>query len=173
MSRIIAILAVLILVGTAGAEEPEALRDARQIYASLKHPTENQRVAYVTKLVRLRESLTRNDGEVFNAIDAEVVKHPMPASAITPQLARRLVGRWQSPRHPYFYHADGTWASDDNTPQDTGGTWRMEGNQFYKNFRGDAPSSGETIILLTSKDFVYGIAPYYHRRGKAFPWGGR
>ena len=136
----------------------------------LRHPGENERVAYVTRLVRLRETYTRKDAEIMFAIDAEIVRHPMPAGADARLLAKRLIGRWQSPRHPYFYHADGTWASDDNTPKDTGGTWRIEGNRFFQNYRVLSPSRGETIILLTDKDFVYGKTPFYLRRGTAFPW---
>ena len=69
-----------------------------------------------------------------------------------------------------FYRADGTWASDDDTSQDTGGTWRIEGNRFFQNDRVLPPSPGETIILLTDADFVYGTNPYYLRLGTAFPW---
>jgi hypothetical protein len=56
--------------------------------------------------------------------------------------------------------------------QDTGGTWRIEGNRFFQNYRGEAPDRGEIIILLTDADFVYGAGPhpYYLRRGTAFPW---
>jgi len=61
---------------------------------------------YVTRLVRLRERLIRADTEALDAIDAEVIRHPMPADAAPPDLAKRLIGRWQSPRRPYFYHAN-------------------------------------------------------------------
>jgi hypothetical protein len=96
----------------------------------------------------------------------------MPPTADSRELSKRLVGRWQSPRRPYFYHADGTWASNDDTPQDTGGTWRIERNRFFQNYRGEAPADGEIIILLTDTDFVYGPGPhpYYLRKGTAFPW---
>ncbi len=105
------------------------------------------------------------------AIDAEVRRHPMPeAAAGKKTLAKRLVGRWQSPRRPYFYHPDGTWVSDEDAPGSTGGTWQIDGNKFFQNYRGMAPDKGEAIILLTDTDFVYGDAPYYLRRGTAFPW---
>jgi hypothetical protein len=108
----------------------------------------------------------------MEAIDAEVIRHPMPAALDTQVFVKRLIGRWQSPRRPYFYHADHTWASDGDTPEATGGTWRIESNKFFQNYRGDTPDPGEIIILLTATDFVYGthIAPYYLRRGTEFPW---
>ena len=172
MSRIIVTLAVCFLAATASAEEPPQLRGLRRAYNKLQHPSEAQRIAYVTLLVRLRESFTRKDDAALDAIDSEVVSHPMRASANARELSKRLVGRWQSPRHAYFFHADGTWSGDDDTPVDTGGTWRIEGNQFFENFRYQTPASGETLILLTATDLVFGTheGPYYLRRGKVFPW---
>lgn len=173
MSRTLLLIAVFALATPAATEEPKSLREARQAYRLLPHPGEAQRVAYVTELVRLREGFTRRDAEALDAIDAEVLRHPMPVSAATPSLAKRLVGRWQSPRRPYFYHADGTWASNDDTPESTGGTWRIDDNRFFQDYRGSVPSAGETLILLTDSDFVFGTSashPYYLRRGKAFPW---
>ena len=38
------------------------------------------------------------------------------------------------------------------------------------NYRTLAPDKGETVILLTDTDFVYGDAPFYLRRGTVFPW---
>ena len=173
MIRILFILGILTMARTATAVEPKALLAARQSYESLPHPSEKQRVTYVTKLVRLRETFTRRDEEELDAIDSEVVKHPMPVSAVTPSLAKRVVGRWQSPRRPYFYHADGTWLSNEDIPGETGGTWHIDGNQLFQNYRGEANVSGETIILLTDTDFIFGseqLHPYYLRRGDAFPW---
>jgi hypothetical protein len=167
----IAVAAILVAI-SATAEEPKEFGDARREFDSRQHPTEADRVRYVTRLVRLRESFTRADLAELDAIDAEIIRHPMPATADSGELSKRLVGRWQSPRRPYFYHADGTWAANDDTPQDTGGTWRIEGNRFFQNYRGEAPDRGEIIILLTDTDFVYGpgLHPYYLRRGNAFPW---
>jgi hypothetical protein len=166
------VLAAILVAISATAEEPKELRDARREFESLKHPTEADRVRYVTRLVRFRESFTRADIAAINGIDAEIVRHPMPVTADSRQLSKRLVGRWQSPRRPYFYHADGTWAANEDTLEDTRGTWRIEGNQFFQNYRGERPAQGETIILLADTDFVYGngSTPYYLRRGTAFPW---
>src|SRR5215475_11036813 len=170
MVRVATVVALIAIVTAAHAAEPKELRETRREFESLRHPTEADRVRYVTRLVRLRESFTRADYKIMESIDAEVIKHPMPATADVARLRKRLIGRWQSPRRPYFYHADGTWFSDEDAPGNTGGTWRIEGNRFFQNHPSLAPSTGETIFLLTDTDFVYGDAPYYLRRGTAFPW---
>jgi len=172
MVRVAILVAASAVLSAANADEPKQLRDARREFESLKHPTEADRVLYVTRLVRLRESFTRADYKILETIDAEVIRHPMPKAVDAGMLRKRLVGRWQSPRRPYFYHADGTWASNEDISESTGGTWRIDGNQFFQNYRGDTPAPGENIILLTSTDFVYGSgrAPYYLRSGTAFPW---
>jgi len=172
MVRVARVVAAIAIVAAAHGAEPKELRDARREFESLKHPAEADRVRFVTRLVRLRESFTRADSKIMEVIDAEVIKHSMPATADAARLRRRLIGRWQSPRRPYFYHADGTWASDEDTPESTGGRWRIEGNRFFQDYRDDKPAAGEKIILLTSTDFVYGTdrAPYYLRRGTVFPW---
>ncbi|MGZ4965519.1 MAG: hypothetical protein ACXWC8_23445 [Limisphaerales bacterium] len=170
--EILLITVAIASVSAAAAAEPLGLRDAKREFKSIKYPTEVDRVRYVTRLVRLRESFTRKDFEIMSAIDAEVIRHPMPKVAAAQSLSKRLIGRWQSPRRAYFYHANGTWASDEDTPQNIDGTWRIEGNRFFQNYRGEGPDRGEKIILLTATDFVYGTkrAPLYLRRGTAFPW---
>jgi hypothetical protein len=154
------------------AQEPKEIRIARKDYEALQHPTEADRIRYVTRLVRLRESYTRADDKIMEAIDTEIIRHPMLSTANSRTLAKLLIGQWQSPRHSYFYHADGTWASDDDITVATSFTWRIDHNKFFQNYAGETPDPGQTIILLTSTDFVYGIhiAPYYLRRGTAFPW---
>src|SRR5256885_1583021 len=105
--RIVIIMAVVLATAVPG-QEPKGFRDARGQFESLKHPTEADRVRYITGLVRLRESFPRADAEIMHAIDTEVVRHPMPDTADVRVLVQRLAGRWQSPRRPYFYHRDGT-----------------------------------------------------------------
>ena len=171
IARITIIGAAIIINGSALAQAPKELIDARRRFEALKHPTEADRVRYVTGLVRLRETFTRKQAQMMFAIDAEVRRHPLPAAAANSKaLIERLIGRWQSPRRPYFYHADGTWFSDEDAPGNTGGTWRIQGNRFFQNYRTLAPDRGATIILLTDADFVYGDAPFYLRRGTVFPW---
>src|SRR2546423_7963850 len=104
MVRVATLLTAIAIAAAADAAEPKGLRDARRHFEALKHPTEIDRVRYVTRLVRLRESFTRADDKILEAIDAEIIKHPMPATDDTAALRKRLVGRWQSPRRPYFYH---------------------------------------------------------------------
>jgi hypothetical protein len=114
MVRVAILVAVSAILSAANADEPKELRDARRGFESLKHPTEADRVLYVTRLVRLRESFTRADYKILETIDAEVIRHPMPTAVDAGVLRKSLVGRWQSPRRPYFYHADGTWASNED-----------------------------------------------------------
>ena len=60
-TRIAMVVAVILVAMSATAGEPKALRDARRKFDSLQHPIEADRVRYVTRLVRLRESFTRAD----------------------------------------------------------------------------------------------------------------
>jgi len=154
------------------AEEPKELSHLRREYQLLKHASEADRVRYITRLVRLRETFSRLDEVALLAIDAEIIRHPMSSAVDSKALSKTLVGQWQSPRHSYFYHNDGTWASDEDIPMATGGTWRIERNRFFQNYHGNQPDPGNTIILLTDTDFIYGteIAPYYLRKGTVFPW---
>jgi hypothetical protein len=171
VTRVTVLGALIVAAASAVAQQPKQLVDARREFEALKHPSEADRIRYVTRLVRLRETFTRAQADIMSAIDAEVRRHPMPqAAAHAETLRKRIIGRWQSPRRPYFYHADGTWLSDEDTSGNTGGTWRIERNKFFQNY-GEAPNKGgETIILLTDTDFVDGDAPFYLRRGTAFPW---
>jgi len=165
------ILLLLAMVIIAAADERRELRDLRSDFERITKPSETDRVRYVTSLVRLRESYTRADAAIMDQIDAEIERHPMPANVNSKTLVRRLIGQWQSPRHAYFYYANGTWASDDDTPKQTAGTWRIQGNRFFQNYKGMDPDSGGIIILLTDTDFIY-EGPYYLRRGTIFPWRG-
>ncbi len=172
------ILAAFLVATSVAAEEPKELRDARRQFESLRHPSEAERVAYITRLVRLRESFTRADYKKMEAIDAEVIRHPMPPGVDSAELRKRMVGRWTSPRHSYLYRADGTWTmlpEFEDGLQATHGVWHIEGNKFFQNALvqpPEAPDTGETIITLTKTDFVWSTtkAPYYMRRGDVFPW---
>jgi hypothetical protein len=173
MFRIATLLGVLGVIATAKAAEPMKLQELRREYQSLKHPNEPDRVRYITRLVRFRESFTRADADMMFAIDKEIIRHPMPAPA-DPQLAKKIVGKWTSPRHQYLYRADGTWTMLPefiDGQKSTHGIWRVDGNQFSQGMS-EADAERETIILLTSTDFVWStrVAPYYMRRGDVFPW---
>jgi hypothetical protein len=171
-------LSAMFSVATLLADEPKQLIELRQRFEAIHHLSEADRVRYITALVRLRESLTRADVDKMNAIDAEVMRHPMPPNVDSAALRKQIVGRWRSPRHSYIYRADGTWTiSDDGKDGDETalhGLWRIEGNKFF--WRAIAVpkdvETEETIIILTETDFVWGthIAPYYMRRGDVYPW---
>ena len=178
LSARIAILGIaLVAITSAVAEEPKDLVEIRRKFESLKHPTERDRVRYITRLVRLRETFTRAQAESMSAIDAEVIKHPMPADVDAAKLRKRLIGQWRSPRHSYLYRAEGTWTMLPEIidgEQSTHGVWRIEGNKFFKHASVESPESdtGKTIIILTDTDFVWSthVAPYYMRRGDVYPW---
>lgn len=133
---------------------------------------------YITALVRLRETFTRADYKKMEAIDAEIIKHPMPPDVDSAALHKSVVGRWTSPRHRYLYRADSTWTmlpEFEDGYQATHGVWHIEGNKFFQNAvmqPPEPPDKGETVIILTDTDFVWSthIAPYYMRRGDIFPW---
>jgi hypothetical protein len=174
----IAIIAsTMFSIAAVSANEPKELVELRQRFEALKHPSEADRIRYITALVRLRESFTRADADKMRAIDAEIIKHPMPFEVDSAALRKHIVGRWRSPRHSYLYRADGTWTTSDFTDANEAtprGLWRIEGNKFFHRML-DEPSeaeTGRTIIILTDTDFVSGthIALYYMRRGAVYPW---
>jgi hypothetical protein len=173
-----AFLAIAILATTsATGQEPTELVEARRKFVSLKHPTEADRVRYITRLVRLRESFTRAQADLMFAIDGAVIKHPMPVDVDIAKLRKRLVGQWTSPRHSYLYRADGTWTMLPEVidgEKTTHGVWHIQGNKFFQHASVESAESdtGETIIILTDTDFVWSTekAPYYMRRGDVYPW---
>jgi hypothetical protein len=170
-------LSAIFLVAPVSADEPKQLIELRQRFEAIQHPSEADRVRYITALVRLRESLTRADADKMQAIDAEVIRHPMPVNANSAALRKQIVGRWRSPRHSYVYRADGTWTMADFTDANEAtphGVWRIEGNKFFRRTLDEPLESerGETVIILTDTDFVWSthVAPYYMRRGDVYPW---
>ena len=168
---------VVLFAASAAAQEPEPLVALRGRFDSLQHPTEAERVQYITALVRLRESFTRVDYKKMEAIDSEIIKHPMPAGVDAAKLRERLVGHWTSPRHGYLYRADGTWTMLPEVidgEESTHGLWHIDGNKFFQHASVESPESdtGEIVIVLTETDFVWSThrAPYYMRRGDVYPW---
>ena len=157
------IIALTIAVTAFAAEEPAELSNARKEFAA--HPTEAARVQYITKLVQLREKILAAHRDGWEAIDAEIVRHPMSGAADS----KLLVGQWASPRHLYLYRADGTWTMDDeglDLAVATRGTWRIEGNNYFQGFSRDSPFDRYTIILLTKEYFVFD--GYILKRGAHF-----
>jgi hypothetical protein len=84
------------------------LAQAKRDYEKTPHPSEAARSNYITRLVRLREQAARQKTKEWQAIDAEIKRHPAPESG-GKTYASLLVGRWESPRHDYLFRADGTW----------------------------------------------------------------
>ena len=158
-----AVVALAIALTVSAAEELPGLRDARRDFEA--HPTEVARVRYITKLVRLREKILAGHRDGWEAIDAEIIRHPMPGAADS----KLLVGQWASPRHLYLYRADGTWTMDDeglDLAIATHGTWRIQGNNYFNAFSGDSRPARHTIIILTREYFVFD--GYILRRGTHF-----
>ncbi len=178
LTRIATLVVASFYVATVAADEPKRLVDLRQRFHALQRSTESDRVRYITALVRLRESFTRADYKKMEAIDAEIITHPIPPDVDSADLRKRIFGRWMSPRHSYLYRADGTWTmlpEFEDGYQATHGVWHIEGNKFFQNALvqpPEPPDKGETVIILTDTDFVWNthIAPYYMRRGDVFPW---
>ena len=98
----IAILSVMIALATSrAAEEPQELREARREYEA--SPSEGARIRFVIHLARLRDRLVREHKEGWQAVDAEVVRHPMASNVDSQLLRKRVVGKRASPRHSYLY----------------------------------------------------------------------
>jgi hypothetical protein len=172
--RVTALLIAIGIVSLAKGDEPKQLTAARREFESLQHPTETDRIRYITRLVRLRDSFTRLEADKMMAIDKEVIRHPMPVPSDPNELVKRIAGKWTSPRHQYLYRADGTWTmlpEFEDGHRATHGIWRVERNQFSEGIS-EADASHETIILLTATDFVWSTrkSPFYMRRGDVFPW---
>ncbi len=138
-----------------GKQYLDALEKAKNDYEKISNPSEAARSDYITRLVRLREKAAGLNTDEWQAIDAEIKRHPAPSNADSKILSRLRVGKWQSPRHEYLYRANGTWtmlpAKLGGEPN-TNGTWRIQGNQYFD-------SVGEerryALILVTKKDFVF------------------
>jgi hypothetical protein len=131
-----------------------ALAKAKREFEKIPKPSEAARIDYVTRLLLLREKAARaKKTDEWKAIDAEIFRHPAPASD-EKGLADRLVGEWASPRHEYRYRPDGTWTmlpEDDGT---THGKWRIEGNQYVTTNSLDTVTDRFTVIMITKKYFV-------------------
>jgi hypothetical protein len=132
-----------------------ALEKANLDYEKMPHPGEAARSDYITRLVQLREKAAQLKTNEWQAIDAEVKRHPAPESGGKTYFSL-LVVRWESPRHDYLYRADGTWTMLPEEKDVTHGRWRIEGNQFFDAAATEPPGTSQyTIILITKKDFVF------------------
>jgi hypothetical protein len=92
-----------------GARYVRALEQIKRDFDKISRPSEADRSAYITRLVRLREEASRASNYTWQAIDDEIKQHPAPSDSNSKTLSSFLGGKWESPRHDYLYRADGTW----------------------------------------------------------------
>lgn len=153
MNRTIATTLLLVLLGTnLFATEPKELQTARERFQRSPHPSEADRQRYIISLAGLRDRFAeaRKTAD-WQAVDAEIRRHPAPKNSDSNALSKILVGEWASPRHEYLFRANGTWTMLPETIdgfKSTHGRWRIEGNQFFE-------LSQYTIILLTQHHFIF------------------
>jgi hypothetical protein len=160
-SRAATIAAFLVLALPGLAQEPVELQEARAEYGKGAQ-TESMRSSYVTNLVRMRERMAASHDKAWQAVDAEIMRHPAPPDSAT--FSRIMLGKWRSPRHDYVYRSDGTWSMLPAEPDATKGTWRFEGNVCVeKNILG---TYRYTTLLLTPTDYVCtdGKVVFYRKR---------
>jgi hypothetical protein len=139
-----------------GARYAQTLSEMQRAYGKIAHPGEAARAAYIIRLIRLREKAARVKSDAWQAIDAEIKRHPAPVDSDSAALSSLRVGEWESPRHEYLYRADGTWTMTPVEPDATRGTWRIEGNRYFETVATEPPRSFQyTIILITKYDFVF------------------
>jgi hypothetical protein len=170
-------LALALLVGSAALlRADDAPPELKAIEAKYDLATidshEAKRDKYIMELAALHWHLVRHDLPGIDAVDFEINRHPMPATADSKKLTKLRVGTWQSPRHDYLYRADGTWTMDPDAgiPDSTHGTWSIHGNQYTDAFTGAVPAETTTytIILLTDSTFIFAepgtAGAYYEQR---------
>ena len=112
----------------------DALVRAKSDYEKISDPSEAARSNYITRLIRMREKAARSKTREWQAIDAEIKRHPAPNDAGGKSFSGLLIGKWRSPRHNYLFRADGTWTmlpAETDEQQNTHGTWHVEQNQFF------------------------------------------
>lgn len=147
----------------------QTLGEMQRAYEKISHPGETARSAYILRLIRLREEAARLKTTAWQAIDAEIKRHPAPITSDSAALSSLRVGEWESPRHEYLYRADGSWTMTPVEPDMTHGTWRIEGNRYFETVATEPPRRFEyTIILMTKRDFVFtdGEIVFYETRLK-------
>ena len=163
---VIAILmAVRVFAQTSPQKDFEA---AKQKYEQSSHD-ETARVAYVTKLAKLKVELLKVPNEqddLRGAINSECQKLPYPKDVDSKKLKQLIVGTWASPRRHYVYLANGKWGTEGGK---LGNNWRIQGNQLILGGNFD----NGPIILLNQEYFIYsapsrggGIDVMFHSRVK-------
>src|SRR5438093_1583480 len=110
--KALGILLVIALATTVFAYEPKELQVARVRYNHASHHfTEKNREHYVVRLADLRDRFAEAKRiKDWQAVDAEIRRHPAPKDSDSKALSKILVGKWASPRHEYMFRSDGTWS---------------------------------------------------------------
>jgi hypothetical protein len=156
--QILITLTIIALATSLAAKEPKELQTARERYEqSSSHTSEADRQRYVTGLARLREKLASDKtSDGWQAVDAEIRRHPAPKNSDAKALSKILAGEWASPRHDYLFRSDGTHCMLMDGSGGVDGRWRIEGNQFIEYSATDLSDKTQyTILLLTEKDFIF------------------
>jgi hypothetical protein len=126
------------------------------------------REKYILDLTTLRFKLVKAGTDGWQAVDAEIIRHPGPAQG-DPRWTKFLPGTWYSSRHDYLYRRDGSWTmlpADDDATQ---GTWAIHGNQLIEKVTGADDGVGpppETIIMINDHLFIAtsGTDVFYEKR---------
>jgi len=166
--RYLSTFAFVFLASTLLAEEPKELMKARTEYQHAT-PGEAARSAYVTQLTKLRDEFVHaNKTAAWQAIDAEMIRNPVPKNADSKALSNLLIGQWKGAQHEYLYKKDGLWTM---IPEGSGvlhGRWRIEGNQIYSwlAFSRRRTTEPHTLILLDGKNLVCAdkVSVFYETR---------
>jgi hypothetical protein len=160
--RAVACFIFISIVAQLVAAQSGELDKAKSEYAKAAQ-TETARVAYVTKLIRMRARFAQAGNLQWKAVDAEIMRHPVPADSA--ELSTFLIGEWASPRHEYVFRSDGTWSMLPVEPDTTHGKWRIEGNHYFDTDPG-GNTRKYTLLLLTVNDFVFtdGEVVFYETR---------
>jgi len=108
----------------------EELIEARKEYTA--KPDEAARMRLLARLVDLRKTpRVTSTADAWQAVDAEIARHPMPATADRESAQQAFAGKWDSPRHNYLYRCEWDWtcSGSEDGLKATHGLWRIEGNQ--------------------------------------------
>jgi hypothetical protein len=90
----------------------------------------------------------------------------LQAPAAEPELAHKLVGEWQGPRHIRVYYADGSFTLDPQPGAKPLGTWKLEGRMLITQFAEDPKPMVEQIVKVTDTEIVsiYDGTRYTYKR---------
>jgi len=165
----------LLVFSSPAYAEGDSQRDflaARTEYEQANPKNETARLSYVTRLAQIIERNVKERWKtgvpnpdyvkVFEAINAELRKHPTPKNADSKELTELLIGRWQSPRHIYVFTKDHKYGMEDG---EMSPSWRIQGNQIVMT------GGRSTILLLSSKYLIYSDERdvFFHLRASERP----